>query len=139
MKALRNPYTWSVFVILALVALVTGCNTPNRPQGTVSADYNQEGTATVNAGMDVTTNVNVGITGQYNVPTGNWSAGFTITFKDVVPPYEAEQLVKLGGVASRSTANTWTFPNVKSPSDPAYMRAVALAGGVGGFTLTPVK
>ena len=83
MNSLRNPLLWFTALVLTAGIWFAGC--ASGPHGTAAANYNQEGTATVNAGLDVTTNVNVAVTGQYNVPTGNWSAGFTITFKDAIP------------------------------------------------------
>ena len=124
--------------LLSALLLLAGC--AGGPHGTAGAGYDNNGNATVNAGLDVTTNVNVGVTGGYNVPSGNWSAGFLITFKDAVPPDVAQQLADAGGVPTRNTADLiWQFPDVKSPADPAYQKAVVAAAGAGDFTVTPLK
>ena len=134
----------AVILAFSLPFGLAGC--AGGPHGTAGANYDASGNATVNAGLDVTTNVNVGVTGQYNVPTGNWSAGFTITFKDAIPADVVTALANAGGqpvvgrASSRAASTIWRFPGAAAPNDPNLMRAVTAAAGSGtSFTLTPLR
>lgn len=145
MKTIRNPLIWlTTLCFLVAGLLITGCNTPsNSPTGQIGVNSGPNGeNPTVNGGVswDATSNINVSATGSVD-QTGNWNAGFTVTFKDAVPADVTARLAEAGGVRARDTAlNLWKFPNVKSPSDPALMQAIAAAAGSGvAFTVTPLK
>jgi hypothetical protein len=145
MKSIRNPLLWfTTICFLAAGLWFSGCGTtPNTPTGQIGVNAGPNGeNPTVNGGVswDATSNINVSATGTVD-QTGNWNAGFTVTFKDAVPADVTARLAKAGGVRSRDTAlNVWKFPHVKSPNDPALMQAVAAAAGSGvAFTITPIK
>lgn len=136
------------YALLALIfsigLFITACQNGGggSPQGQIGVNSGPNGeNPTVNGGIgwDATTNIHLAATGTVD-QTGNWNAGFTVTFKDAVPPDVARALKAAGGIESRGVAGgIWTFPNVKSPNDPALMKAVTAAAGSGSsFTITPL-
>ncbi len=70
------------FILLpsTFILLIAGCGTI-KPHGNVDVVYNADGTVTAGTGLDIGTNATVNATGGYNVSTGQWSAGISITFK----------------------------------------------------------
>jgi hypothetical protein len=145
MQTLRNPLLYIATAVVAIICTASSC----RPDsGAVGVNASPTGTNIVaDVGWNISSNATAHLNGSVNPVTGDWTAGFVIQFKDAtIPAAEGVKLADLGGIpdAVRSlpagaAPNTWTFPKVRNPSDPAFQRAVAIAASIGSYTLVPLR
>jgi hypothetical protein len=105
MNSIRNPFTWSAVIIIALIAMLTTGSSCRSPQGQVGAQVNPDGSiGAVSGGVswDPSTNVNVQAAVQLDPTSGQWFGNLQVTFKDPPPALVATLAAKAGATGTKS-------------------------------------
>lgn len=140
------PFLIGALALVMLPTLLVSCGmTPATPTGQIGVNAGPNGeNPTVNGGLswDATTNINLAATGSVD-QTGNWNAGFVITFKEV--PDQATQIqlrtVRAVHIVNVQDGIAFLIPaRGRSLNDPELQNLFACAAGSpGGYTLQRIK